>query len=272
MYNNKIKNSSHIGIILTIILIIALVLLTNVDNNSLSSIENIAYKVVAPVQNAVTYIGKKFDRNSSFFTDINELQEENSKLKQENEQLEQSLRELEIIKTENETLKKDLELSQQYQEYTTIPAYVINRDISNYSKTIIINIGKNYGIQEKMTVIASDGLVGYVISVTDNTAKVQTIVDTSSSTSAILGTSRNSIVCRGMLGNDNILKAMYIPIDESTVEGDSVETSGIGGIYPKGIHIGKVSKVVKTANESERYALVQASVDFNKLENVLVIK
>lgn len=270
MYKNK--SNSHIGIILTIIVIIILVLLTNVENNSLSMIENVAYKVISPIQNAVIYTRNKIQGNTSFFTDIKQLKEENTKLKEENTKLEQSLREFEILKTENETLKKDLELSQQYEQYKTIPGYVINRDISNYSNTLVINVGKNYGIEENMTVISSDGLVGHIISVTDKTSKVQTIVDTSSSTSAILGTSRDSIVCKGTLGSENVLKAIYLPVDENVVEGDSVETSGIGGIYQKGIHIGKVSKVVKTSNETDKYALIETSVNFNKLENVLVIK
>ena len=63
------------------------------------------------------------------------------------------MRELENIKTENETLKEYLDLNKKYGEYKTIPAYVINKDISNYSKTIVINVGSNDGIKENMTVI-----------------------------------------------------------------------------------------------------------------------
>ena len=122
-----------------------------------------------------------------------------------------------------------------------------------------------------MTVIADKGLVGHVISVTDTTAKVQTIVDTASSISAVMSTTKDSIVCKGTLDGESILKAMYIPTDTNIIQGDSIETSGIGGIYPKGIHIGTVQKVVNTQNSIDRYALIETAVDFEKLDTVLVI-
>ncbi len=97
-----------------------------------------------------------------------------------------------------------------------------------------------------MTVIADEGLVGHVISVTDNTAKIRTIVDTSSSISCLMSSSKDSIVCKGTLDSNTEIKAMYIPTDANLVQGDSVDTSGLGGIYPKGIHVGTIKKIVTT--------------------------
>lgn len=122
-----------------------------------------------------------------------------------------------------------------------------------------------------MTVISSDGLVGYVISVTDTSSKVQTIIDSSSKTSSILSSTRDSVICKGILEENNTIKAVYVPIEASVAQGDTVETSGLGGIYPKGIYIGKVSKVINTTNLNDRYALIETAVNFNKLETVLVI-
>lgn len=64
---------------------------------------------------------------------------------------------------------------------------------------------------------------------------------------------------------------MYIPTDADLVIEDTVETSGVGGIYPKGILIGKISKIIESKNITDRYAIVETSVDFSKLETVLVI-
>lgn len=64
---------------------------------------------------------------------------------------------------------------------------------------------------------------------------------------------------------------MYIPTDADLVLEDTIETSGIGGIYPKGILIGKISQIIDTKNITDRYAIVETAVDFAKLENVLVI-
>ncbi|MCX4255283.1 MAG: rod shape-determining protein MreC, partial [Bacilli bacterium] len=159
-----------------------------------------------------------------------------------------------------------------YQEYSTIPAYVIDRDVSNYSSNIVINVGAKQGIEKNMTVIADKGLVGHVISVTDNTAKVQVIVDGASSVSSMISTSEESIICKGSVENDKNLNASYIDTSSELLVGDSVVTSGLGGIYPKGITIGTIKQVVNTSNITDRYAIVEAAVDFSKLYTVLVIK
>ena len=168
MYRNK--KSGLLGIIITIVVLILIVIFSNKEANT-SFFENFANKLVMPIQNGLTYVKNKVGGNSSFFTDISNLKTENKELQEKNSKLEQSLRELENIKTENETLKEYLGLTEKYGEYKTIPGYVINKEINNYSKTLIINIGKQDGIEENMTVIADEGLVGHVISVTDNTAK-----------------------------------------------------------------------------------------------------
>ena len=267
----KTKKDGYIGIIITIIILIIIVIFSNNDNNNLSLLENVATKLVMPVQNGLTYIKNKVSGNSTFFTDINNLKAENEELNKKNSELEQSLRELENIKSENETLKEYLGLTEKYGEYKTVPGYIISKDISNFSKTIVINIGKKDGVEENMTVIADKGLVGHVVSVTDTTAKVQTIIDTASSVSCSMSTTKEAIVCKGTLDSNFELKAMYIPTDSNIIQGDSVETSGLGGIYPKGIHIGTVKKVISTQNIIDRYAIIETAVNFDKLDTVLVI-
>ena len=164
------KKSGIIGIIITIIILILIVIFSNGESNN-NFFENAATNLVMPIQNGLTYLKNKLSGNSTFFTDINNLQEENEELRQRNSELEQLLRELESVKTQNETLQEYLNLSEKYGEYTTVPGYVINKEISNYSKTIVINIGSDDGVQENMTVIGDQGLVGHVISVTNSTAK-----------------------------------------------------------------------------------------------------
>ena len=225
-----------------------------------------------PVQNGLTYLKNWMSGNNYFFTNINNLEEENKQLKEKNSELEQSLRELEIVKSENTTLKEYVNLKDKYTNYETIPAYIIQKDISNYSNTMIINVGAKDGINVNMAVISDQGLVGHVMSVTDNTAKVQTIIDTASTTSCVISTSRDMMIVRGTLNDSSTLKATFIPTEATVLEGDKIETSGLGGIYPKGIHIGTIKKVVSTKNITDRYAMIQTAVDFNKLETVLVIK
>lgn len=267
----KTKKRGIVGVVITIIIIVLLVIFTNSNVNQLTYLQDICNVFVMPIQNGFTYLKNKISGNDAFFADMDTLKAENKELKQKNSELEQSLRELEIIKAENETLKEYVNLKDKYADYNAIPADVINRDISNYSSTIVINVGSEDGIKTDMTVIADSGLVGHIISVTNHTAKVQTIVDTASAVTAKMSTTDDSIVVQGTLESKSTLRATFIPTDAVVLEGDSIETSGIGGIYPKGIHIGTIREVINTSNITDRYALVDTAVDFNKLNTVLVI-
>jgi len=188
-----------IGIIITILILVSLVLLTNVDINKFSKTEGFINKLVMPIQNGLSYLKNKISKNDVFFQDINNLKAENEKLIEENNKLEEKLRELEIIKAENATLRDYNNMSSKYAEYKTVPAYIINKDISNLSDTIVINVGSDDGVSVNMPVITTEGLVGYTISVTNKTAKVQPIIDAGTSISASISTSRDSVVAKGIL-------------------------------------------------------------------------
>lgn len=269
MYKNQ--KTGILGGIITIIILIILVVLSNINVEKFYYVESVASKLVIPIQNGMVFLKNKLEGNSSFFVDLTKLREENLKLKEENSNLEQSLRELEIIKAENSTLKEYMNLKDKYVDYNAIPAYIVEKDISNFSNIMVINVGEKDGIKKNMTVIADKGLVGHIIEVNSDSSKVEVIVDAASSVSATVSTTKDAIVCKGMLDSDSSLKATYIPTDATLVEGDSVETSGMGGIYPKGIHIGTIHEVVSTKNSIDRYAIIKTAVDFSTIQTVLVI-
>ena len=223
-----------------------------------------------PIQSGITYLKQKLTGNDNYFATMDYLKQENQKLKQKNEELEEALRNLEIVQAENTTLKEYLNLTEQYKSYKSIPAYIINKDISNYSSIFIINAGTSSGIKENMTVIAAEGLVGHVISVTEKTAKVQTLVDSSNVVSATLENSKDNVICRGTL-TGNELKTTYISPNTVLIEGEKLYTSGMGGIYPKGIYIGIIKKINEAKNITNRSFITEAAVDFENLETVLVI-
>lgn len=267
----KDKKGGIVGVIITIIILIVLVVLTNMNSGNISVIENIANSIVMPIENGLTYLKNKLNNNDKFFENIDELKTENASLKQKNSELEKQLREFEIMKNENEQLKQQLNLAEKYGNFTTVPGTVISRDISNYSKTLVINIGRDNGVKEKMTVIADEGLVGYVVSTTNKTAKIQTIIDSASATSCLASSTRDTMICKGTIEKKPQLSASNIATDARIIQGDSVETSGLGGIYVKGIHVGKIKKVNSGSNKTDSYAIIETAVDFEKLETVLVI-
>ena len=157
--DNKGKKTGIIGIIITAVILLILVVVTNISVSKFSGTENVLNKTVMPVQNGLTYLKHKITGNNTFFDDINELKSENKSLKEKNKKLEESLRELEIIKAENATLREYSNMTEKYSEYKTVPAYIIDRNISNLSDTFVINVGTKDGVYSGMPVIASEGLV-----------------------------------------------------------------------------------------------------------------
>lgn len=270
MYKNK-KNGL-VGSVVIIGILIILVITTNGNINKFSKIENVFNKLVTPFQNGVTHLKNKFAGNNSFFENIDSLKTENENLKKENEELQIKIEEMQLVKAENEILRKYASLAEKYSEYTTIGAYIINKNISNLSDVFVINAGTNQGVTVNMAVITEDGLVGHVISVTNNTAKVQPIIDTASSVSGLTGSSKTNVIVNGQVNSEQELKVSTLQIEDDLVVGDIVETSGLGGIYPKGIAIGTIKEIIETKNITERYAILETKVDFETLEYVLIVK
>lgn len=268
---NRNKQTEILGEILTAIILILLIFLSNIEVNKLSYLESLVSSVINPVQRVFVDLKNKINGNSVYFQEMDTILQENEELKQKNSELETQLRELEIIKAENTQLQEYMNLAEKYSSYNTIPAYVINKDVSNYSSTLVLNVGTNNGIRENMTVIADKGLVGHIISVTENTCKVQVIIDSASTVSCSISTTEESIICKGTLENNQILRASYIPTGAELIKGDSVYTSGIGGIYPKGIIIGTIQDIITTSNITDRYATVVPAVDFSTIDTVLII-
>ena len=269
---NRNKQTEFLGGIITLVILILLIFLSNVQLNKLSYLESVVSAITTPVQRVFTDLKNKAQGNQSYFSNMEALKTENEELRKTNSELETKLRELEVIKADNATLQEYMNLTQKYAEYQTIPAYVINKDVSNYSSNLVINVGTNDGVQTNMTVIADKGLVGHIISVTEKTAKVQVIIDAASTVSAKITTTEESIICKGTLENDQVLRASYIPTGAELIQGDNVTTSGLGGIYPQGIHIGTIKEIITTSNIIDRYAIIEPAVDFAKVTNVIVVK
>jgi rod shape-determining protein MreC len=264
----------HIGIfgtLITIIILILLIVLTNVDTSKLSYFEGLASQITTPVQTTFTKLKNKITGNSNFFTTMDDLKSENKKLTDENSELQEQLREYEVLKAENENLKEKMNLTEKYAQYETISADVINKDISNYGSNLVLSVGTDDGVKKGMTVIADQGLVGYIISSEKSSSKVKVITDSASTVSCNISTTDESVICKGTLDNNQELRVTYIPTDVDLIVGDSVETSGVGGIYVRGIHIGTITEIITTTNTTDRYAIVETAVDFSKLKTVLVV-
>lgn len=260
-------------LVIFIVFIFILIGFTNGNNRKVTIIESVLSNVVTLPQNGFTYLKNWITKDTDFFAQIDELKAENEELKKENNELNAKLINYEVVLSENTVLKEHVNLTESYPDYNVIVADVISESASNWEEVLVINRGEKDGVKPDMVVVAEEGLVGYVESVTNTTAKIVTILDPGNTVSVRTTRTRDSLTCKGnsSLSNENKVKLTKIPTDLVLVEGDKIETSGLGGRYQKGIPIGDVIKFTIKKNPVENEAIVKAYVDFNKLETVAII-
>ena len=258
---------------ISVLLMFVCIGLTNGKNRNVSAIEGFLSGIITIPQNGFKYLENWFSGNDIFFSDIDKLKEENSNLKVENEKLKNKMIDYEILASENKTLKEQARIRDSYLDYDVVIANVISESASNWEEVYIINKGSKDGIKPSMTVITTDGLVGYIENVTENTSKIISILDAGNAVSARSTRTRDSVICKGniALKDEEKLKVTSIPIGVEFIEGDKFETSGMGGVYPKGIAIGEVESFENKMKPLENVAIVRTYVDLDKLETVAVI-
>ena len=125
-----------------------------------------------------------------------------------------------------------------------------------------------------MPVITSKGLVGKVAASQPFSSKIVSIIEDGSAVSAIVTKTRDYVVVKGdmKLAKEGLCKLEYLPADIDLTQGDYIETSGVGGIYPKGIIIGRVKEVRAGDSDIDKYAVIEPAVDFKRLSEVIVLK
>ncbi len=270
------KNSNIIikiiSYILVIIVLFTIIILTNKPRESTVG-ETVFSYTIMPIQRGYKYFSNWVMGYRDVFPQIDELKQKNDSLEQENATLKDKLADYEIIQSENRMLKEKMNLVDKYPEYKTLPAQIIAQDPNSWYEILVINQGSEDGITEGMTVIADNGLVGYIKEVAPTTSKVLCITDAGNSVSSKISKTRETVICRGELELKDLsqVKLIYVPTEVELTKGDIIETSGMGGIYKKGIKIGEVEKVVTSQNSFETYAIVKTAVDFSTIEHVIVI-
>jgi rod shape-determining protein MreC len=202
-------------------------------------------------------------------TEVQSLRQRNAELEEALAQYQTELVELREIASDYQRLTNLLEYTSSVQNQETVTAEVVNYDQSSLLRTIVINRGVRDGLARGMPVVIQQGLVGRVIEVTANAARVLLVTDPTSAVSARLQTSRAQGSVVGLLTGN--LRMIMIPLDAEVQEGDLVLTSGVGGNFPPDIPIGQVTSRRQFEFELNQQAEVRSLVDFDSLEFVLVI-
>lgn len=232
-----------------------------------TSLKSFSIRIITPFLKMVSFI--KNEASPLFkITKVRFLIEENQRLKKEIALLKTSLNETRESAIENSQLRELLEFKQRV-PYQTMPAQVIGRDVSNWNKTLIIDKGLDDGLEERMVVVAGAGLVGRIIEVYKSVSKVLQINDVKNKCGAMIQNSRDL----GIITGDSAggLKMIYLSRNADVKEGDIIITSGLGGIFHKGILVGAIISVYTEKDELNKFAKVRPEVDFDKIEDVLVV-
>ncbi|MDF2564267.1 MAG: mreC: rod shape-determining protein MreC [Massilibacillus sp.] len=235
--------------------------------------EKITMTILAPFQGIMNSVSNGVRQSMTNVWEIITVYQQNKMLKSEVEQLrEMQVNTTEII-AENDRLRHILDYKQSALQFDLVAAKVIARDPSNWTSTIVINRGTDDGITKDMAVVTPQGLVGNVVSVVKNSARVQLILDRRNSVGGLVQRPESRVA--GIIAGDNnnqmMVRMVNIPRDADIVEGDQIVTSGFGGIYPKGISLGEVVNIVNDDGGLLKYAVLKPSVDFQRLEEVSVI-
>jgi rod shape-determining protein MreC len=170
--------------------------------------------------------------------------------------------------TANERLKQLLELKTATQ-VPSLAAGVIGEDGSPWFKTLVIDRGASDGLQEGMPVVAVNGVIGRVVKVATNNSRVLLLTDHASGIAAVVQRSRARGVIKG--AGDGRCSLEFSLRDEDVKVGDVIVTSGIGGIFPKGIKVGEVTMVKKGAYGIFQTVEVRPTVNISRLEEVLIL-
>ena len=268
------KNKSA-AVLITVVLVLGIIIgVINAFGTKLTFTENIINTVVTPIQSLV---GKGRDGVASFFgyfSEVDSLREENKKIKEENYNLKEKLKNAELAEKENESLRNMLGLKKVLSEYDLECAFIASRDPGNWFGTITVDKGSSNGIKVDQTVISAEkALVGRVCEVGSNWAKIVTVVDPDCSVGAVVERSGEYGVIEGdaFLEQNGRCKLSYISKNTNLLVGDTVVTSGLGGIFPSGITIGKVNSLKTDVQGISQYAEIVPSCEFDKLKSVFII-
>ncbi len=236
------------------------------------SLHKLVFETMGPLQKAASTSASWLHTFKTEYLDIFQstfrLREENKRLLDQLQEKESQLGKAREAMATNAMLRKLLSFKEEL-ERPVVPATIIGKDPSAWFRSVIIDQGTNSGLSKGDPVISSNGVVGQVFTVSPNYAKVLLAIAPSSAIDVLLQKSR----VRGILKGDGTMtyRLEYILRTADVKEGDYVVTAGYGGVFPTGLPVGKVSKIIQKPRGMFHEIEVTPAVDYQTLEHLLVI-
>ncbi len=230
--------------------------------------QGVALTLIAPLQMAATTVFTPFSNLWFYVRDLGGLRNRNQQLRKENLRLREAGVELATVQGENERLRRLLDYKKRT-KYKLVTAQVIGREAVGYQAAIVINRGTADGARLNMPVVVGEGLVGQVVQTSIHASVVQLIIDRRSGVAAILQNARDTGVVEGQV--DGTLRLNFISKRAKVAAGDIVLTSGLGGVFPKGIIVGTASEVRQHPYSLYKNIKVESPVAFEHLEELFIV-
>jgi len=226
-------------------------------------------EVMAPLQRSVAAVERMVSGSWHGVADLLSARGENVALRARVRLLEQELDRLAEVGLENGRLRALLDFRETLQG-DLLTARVVGRDASDVSRTLTIDRGESDGVTRGAAVLAPQGVVGQVFLVSRHAARVLLVSDHNSGIDAFVQRTRARGIVQGTVDAGCALK--YVKRTEDVQVGDTLVTSGLDGIFPKGMPIGRVTAIDKRGQGLFQSADVAPRVDFDQLEEVLVTR
>jgi rod shape-determining protein MreC len=230
--------------------------------------ESVIVRIFSPAQSLLTQARTSISDLLDRYFFLTEVSRENDRLLKEVDRLTRRNSDLLEIIEQQGRIKK-LQKANKNGKLKSLMGLVIGRDSTQWSKMIFIDKGTDDGIRGNVAVVTDAGIVGHIVHSTATTSKVLLITDSRSAVDSLFQNTRVPGVSTGT-GN-GLCEIKFVPIDAELEVGDRVVSSGLGGVFPKGWMIGTVVNTVKRKQELFQDVVVAPSVDFSRLEDVLVL-
>ena len=227
--------------------------------------------VLAPFQRAASWVGGKYQDITSDVWDMITLHEQNKMLRNEVRELREQNRKAAEYAAENSRLRELLGYKNSAGQFDLMICSVIGREAATWTSVITVNKGSNDGIKKNMAAVTNHGLIGHVTEVGPVSCRIELVTDPRAAVAVLDQRSRIAGIVQGDIADIYRARMVNIPRSADVAVGDTIVTSGFGGIYPKGLVVGTVSEVKNDAGGLLKYAILESSADLQKLEDVAII-
>lgn len=260
--------STKVKIFLSVLLVLIMlsVFTRNVENNIISSSVNTLTYGISKVSAAAT------QKNNSGMS-YDELMAQYEELQKTNRDLRARLVDYYDVKEENARLWKFYGLKKEHGDYTLIPAIVLRRDSNDEFYSFTIDKGTSSDISTGDPVMGQNGLIGWVSEADVNTAKVVTILSPRTGIGAVDNASKDTGIIKGSVNYADSNRTTFAKLSSShkVQAGDIVTTTGISGMYPKGLVLGEVRDIGYDTYDASYYAVLEPYDDIRTITDVAVI-